>query len=77
MRVDKRGAEKFRNVIIDEMNKDNFGNGRTVRNIFDHAFRRHAVNYYSLGAVKKDVISAKDIEGLLDVNERKIGKLGF
>lgn len=77
MCVDKRGAEKFRKVIIDEMNKDNFGNGRTVRNIFDHAFRRHAVNYYSMGTVKKDVITAKDIEGLTDVNEKKIGKLGF
>ena len=50
------------------MKKDNFGNGRTVRNIYEQAFRRHAVNFYA-GDKPLDAatITAEDIAELTDV----------
>ena len=80
MDLDKKGLEKFKEVIREEKKKDNFGNGRTVRNIYEDAFRRHAVNYYTKnekGKFKSDVITAEDIAPPAIVYERKTGKLGF
>jgi len=69
MGVSQDALDRFRTVIRREMKKDNFGNGRTVRNIYEQAFRRHAVNYYQhSGDPDPAVITADDIDELTDVN---------
>ncbi len=49
MKVSDGAVERFRKVIRKQMRSDDFGNGRTVRNVYEMAFRRHAVNYFSSG----------------------------
>ena len=68
MSVNDAALDRFRTVIRREMKKDNFGNGRTVRNIYEQAFRRHAVNFYA-GDKPLDAatITAEDIAELTDV----------
>ena len=78
MTVDEAGKEKFREVIRAEKAKADFGNGRTVRNLFEEAFRNHSVNYYENGEkVEENVITACDIEELSHANEKAIKKMGF
>ena len=78
MKVDEAGTEKFRQVISAEKKKEDFGNGRTVRNLFEQAFRRHAVNFYeNPEESEENVITACDIEELSHANEKAIKKMGF
>ena len=75
MVINADGMEQFRHVIRKEMQKNNFGNGRTVRNIYEQAFRRHAVRYYEQKNVRPDIIQAADISGVTEIysNRRIIG----
>ncbi len=43
--VGNSGIEKFKVLIGQEMENANFGNARTVRNIFEQSYRTHAENY--------------------------------
>ncbi len=63
--------DRFRNVIRDAMQRENFGNGRTVRNIFENAFRKHAYRYYSERNVDPDCFSAEDIDDPAEIDDRK------
>lgn len=71
MTVSPEGMKRFREVIGKEMHKDNFGNARTVRNIYEQAFRRHAVAFYENESIDPDVLGAEDIDELVDINDNK------
>lgn len=68
--------ERFLEIIREEKRKDGFGNGRLVRNIYEQAFRRHAVNYYDQEGRDPNCITPEDIERLEDVNKRP-SSIGF
>ena len=76
MTVSPGGMVRFREVIRKEMLKDNFGNARTVRNIFEQAFRRHAVSYYEHENIDPDELDAEDIDELVDIDDKR-RPLGF
>ena len=76
MFVSDEGMNRFRTVIEAEMQEDGFGNGRTVRNIYEQAFRRHAVRFYEGEACDPDVIVADDIFTPVAVNENST-RIGF
>lgn len=67
---------RFKAIIKAEMKKDNFGNGRTVRNIFEQAFRRHAVNYYENEDRDPDLLTEDDIIAPVSIGDRK-SPIGF
>ena len=71
MTVSDDAMSRFRTIIKAEMKKDNFGNGRAVRNIYEQAFRRHAVNFYENPNRDPDLLTADDIEEPIAVVERK------
>ena len=75
--VSLAGMEKFREVIREEMKKEGFGNGRTVRNIYEQAFRRNAVNYYETNDSLPDVLEPAEITGMAEINENAIKTIGF
>ena len=76
MIVSAEAMSRFREIIRKEMKKDNFGNGRTVRNIYEQAFRRHAVNYYNDKKLNPDLFTADDLEPPVEVNENRV-QIGF
>ena len=53
------------------MSEDNFGNARTVRNIYEQAFRRHAVAFYENENIDPDELDAEDIDELENINDSK------
>lgn len=59
--VSKDGMEKFRKRYALEMQSDDFGNARTVRNILDEAISRHALRMSRDKRAKATVIEAADI----------------
>ncbi len=61
--VAEDGMERFREIIAQEKKQENFGNARTVRNIFEHTYRKHAENFMADPAEEKRfVITAEDLE---------------
>ncbi len=70
MKVDPEAKQKFEEVIELEMKKDNFSNGRTVRNIYEQAFRNHAVHFYSGVDSRSDCIAPKDIEESVNIDSK-------
>ena len=67
---------RFNEIIRAEMKKPNFGNGRTVLNIYERAFRHHAVNFYNNEDWDPDCIMAEDLEDVVDSNEKQV-RIGF
>lgn len=55
--------EYFTSYMLQEMQKPNYGNARTVRNTLDKAFDNHALNYMDqrIGADKKMVLVPEDL----------------
>ena len=76
MDVSEEGLERFRSIIRKEMKKDNFGNGRAVRNIYEQAYRRHAVRYYENINVDPDLITEDDIDEVYTSVEHR-NSIGF
>lgn len=76
MIVSAEAMSRFREIIRKEMKKENFGNGRSVRNIYEQAFRRHAVNYYNDKIQDPDLLTEDDLEMPVEVNENRV-KIGF
>lgn len=76
IRVSDETMKRFKSIIREEMKKENFGNGRTVRNIFEQAFRRHAANYYQTENRDPDLLLPDDIEDPSEVGGGK-SKIGF
>ena len=76
MQVSDDALEKFSAVIEKAMKQENFGNGRAVRNIFENAYRKHSVRYFSEEEVDPDCFTADDIDAPVEINEKKIN-LGF
>lgn len=70
--ISRNGLEKFKSVINDEKNMDNFGNARTVRNIFEQTFRLHAENYMKLPNKEKRFVFDENDIACLNVNNNKI-----
>ena len=74
LRISKEALEKFRRVIDVEMKGVGFANGRTVRNIFDAAYRRHAVKIIESGYENRDeILEADDIQPLNEMHKKTIG----
>ncbi len=72
--VSEDALEKFRRIISDEMKEDGFANGRTVRNIFDAAYRKHAVKIIESGLENSDeIIEADELQPLNEVHKKMIG----
>ncbi len=76
MTVSDDGLRRFRSIIKAEMKKDDFGNGRAVRNLFEQAFRRHAVRFYENPDIDPDVLTEEDIEAPVAING-KDSRVGF
>lgn len=76
MIIHPKVKDHFNEIIRSEMKKANFGNGRTVRNIYEQAFRHHAVNYYKNEDWDPDCIMAEDLENATDLSEKRI-RMGF
>ena len=69
--------EHFSSYILTEMQKPNYGNARTVRNIMDKALDNHSMNYVDgkLGSDQKMVLVPEDLpvkRGMIKVSEEKI-----
>ena len=77
MMINPDVKERFNEIIRAEMKRPNFGNGRTVRNIYERAFRRHAVNYYNNADWDPDCIMAEDLEDVTDINQKQRRHIGF
>ena len=75
LKVSDGGIEKFRRVIRDEMKLDGFANGRSVRNIFDTALRKHAVKVIEEGISEEDEILTEN--EILPLHEMKTRVIGF
>lgn len=75
--ISRNGLEKFKAVIIDEKSAEDFGNARTVRNIFEQTYRLHAENYMKEPKEeKKLVFDENDIVRLTENNKKK-NPIGF
>lgn len=70
--INEDGMNKLKSVIIDEMAADNFGNARTIRNIFEQTYRLHAENYMRKPEEnKKFVFDRNDIASLTVKEDKK------
>ncbi len=71
--VSEKGLEIFKKVIKIEKQGNNFGNARTVRNIFEQSFRLHAQNFMkNPNVVKRFELDENDIvplSGVIDKNK--------
>ena len=77
-------AENSKELLIDNFkktkNKDNFGNGRYVRNLFEKAKFEQADRVIETSSKAVDYISKADIEKaikLMNVKEKEVGRIGF
>ena len=61
--ISERGIQKFNRIMLTEMQSEFFGNGRTVRTVFEQSFRQHAVNLDANtgGSVKAFELDENDI----------------
>ncbi len=60
--VSDDGLAKFIEIITKQKTLPNFGNARTVRNIFEQSYRKHAVNFINNSVEEKRfVLDAEDI----------------
>lgn len=60
--VSDDGLAKFIEIITKQKTLPNFGNARTVRNIFEQSYRKHAVNFINNSVKEKRfVLDAEDI----------------
>ena len=60
--VSEDALEQFKKIMEAEMKKEGFANARTVRNFFEHVYKKHAVNYINQEIkTEQEVITKNDI----------------
>ncbi len=71
MTVSDEAMNRVRKILAEEKKKDNFGNGRAVRNLYEQAYRRHAVHYYENDDRDPDQFTADDIKEFPTLDEHR------
>ena len=71
--IDDAAFDEVKSVIGSMIKDENFGNARTVRNIFEQTFRNHSKNYYEGKALGESVFGLEDVYHKTGHKKVKIG----